>query len=264
VRDAIFKSAGVRGETVSGIDCGRQRRAFRGWLRAVRARGERLPFVARTAVCLIVRTMPCPRCGSESYGSRQQLSHGAFAAAAVLSLILAACSPSKSPEQQLGDSYKKSYKNVIEPQENAWKQILKDDSRNALTYCYSRLDSGVNECKFKRLSEVKRALTVNEERDCEYEAMPKPCWTLKALLASGREPPLDLLRSCENDVASRDEACREQSLAYCGELGDTLCSSANTKLLSDEQSCPSYTLYCDTDGPERDALKSLWTKGAQR
>jgi hypothetical protein len=188
------------------------------------------------------------------------MSHRAFAAAAVLSLILAACSPSEFSKQQPEDSYK----NVIEPQENAWKQILEDDSRNALTYCYSRLDAGVYECELKRLNEVKRALTANEERECEREVMPKPCWTLKALLATGREPPLDLLRSCENDVASRDEACEEQHLAYCGELGDTLCSSANTKLLSDERSCPSYTLYLDCDGPERDALKTLATKGAQR
>jgi hypothetical protein len=192
------------------------------------------------------------------------MSHRAFAAAAVFSLILAACSPSEFSKQQLEDSYKDSHKNVIEPQENAWKQILEDDGRNALTYCYSRLDTGVYECELKRLNEVKRALTANEERDCEREVMPKPCWTLKALLATGREPPLDLLRSCENDVASRDEACKEQNLAYCGELGDTLCSSANTKLLSDERSCPSYTLYYDCDGPERDALKTLATKGAQR
>ena len=191
-------------------------------------------------------------------------SHRAFAAAAVLPLILAACGPSESSKQQQEGFYKSSYKNVIEPQENAWKQILEDDSNNALTYCYSRLDGGVNECKFKRLSEVKRALTANEERDCEREVMPKPCWTVKAFLATGREPPLDLLRSCENDIASRDQACTEQNVTYCGELGDTLCSRANTKLPNDERSCHSYTLYFDCDGPEREALKTLATKGAQR
>jgi hypothetical protein len=195
------------------------------------------------------------------------MSHRAFAAAAVLSLILAACSPSEFSKQQPEFSKQQledSYKNVWEPQENAWKQILEDDSRNVLTYCYSRLDAGVYECELKKLNEVKRALTANEERECEREVLPKPCWTLKAFLATGREPALDLIRSCENDVASRDEACEEQNLAYCGELGDTLCSSANTKLLSDERSCPSYTLYFDCNGPERDTLKTLATKGAKR
>jgi hypothetical protein len=205
-----------------------------------------------------------------------------FAAAALLPILLAACldqaSYGPSPEDQAAERQLEGKKLQ---HENELRQQVKDDRKTTFAYCYSRLDGGVNDCKFKKLREVKRALTANEERDCEHEVMPKPCQVLKAFVATGKELPLDLLQSCEDDVANRDEACAcrqegcsptvlssyptgPENLTCFGELGDELCHNADSRLSADKLRCIFNLSSEECDRLERNEVENLLGSSAQR